>query len=97
MVKFLRAKKDKKNHRRASQTGVYGKMEPVQQTTEISDSRNKAQKVKGEVDEVVDIMNQNIKKVVERGENLEDLEAKTGIKVCAYFRCFAAELKELQD
>lgn len=45
--------------------------------SQVATSRDKAHEVKQEVDEVVDIMSQNIKKVVERGENLEDLEAKT--------------------
>ncbi len=41
-------------------------------------SADKTKKVQGEVDEVVGIMNNNINKVMERGEKLDSLQTKTG-------------------
>ena len=42
-------------------------------------SADKTKKVQNEVDEVVGIMNNNINKVMERGEKLDSLQTKTGI------------------
>lgn len=38
----------------------------------------KAQRVQAQVDEVVGIMQENIDKVMQRGERLDDLRGKTG-------------------
>ena len=44
-------------------------------------SSSKAAQVKTEVDEVVGIMQTNIHKVIERGEQLDTLQNKTGFYV----------------
>ena len=41
-------------------------------------SDNKAQQVQQQVDEVVGIMQDNIQKVMDRGERLDTLQVKTG-------------------
>lgn len=43
-------------------------------------SNNKTARVQQQVDEVVGIMQENIDKVVQRGERLDDLRGKTGKK-----------------
>ena len=43
-------------------------------------NNSKAAQVKNEVDEVVGIMQGNIHKVIERGEQLDTLQNKTGIQ-----------------
>ncbi len=46
-----------------------------------SQSSGKAKEVQGQVDEVAEIMNDNINKVMERGEKLDSLESKTSTLV----------------
>lgn len=41
----------------------------------------KIEEVNAQVDEAKEVMNQNLDLMMERGEKLEDLEHKTGIKV----------------
>jgi len=41
-------------------------------------NNNKAQQVQQQVDEVVGIMQDNIQKVMDRGERLDTLQVKTG-------------------
>ena len=38
-------------------------------------------RLRGQVDEVVDVMKANVSRVVERGDRLEDLQDKSGTKV----------------
>lgn len=38
----------------------------------------RAPRVQSQVDEVIDVMQENISKVIERGERLEDLQDKSG-------------------
>lgn len=45
---------------------------------ETNPQNNKTQKVQQQVDEVVNIMQDNIDKVMQRGERLDDLRGKTG-------------------
>lgn len=50
-------------------------------------------RVQSQVDEVIDVMQENISKVIERGERLDDLQDKSGtwdsvcLCVCAYAKC----------
>lgn len=40
-------------------------------------------RVQSQVDEVIDVMQENISKVIERGERLDDLQDKSGEVVCS--------------
>ncbi|XP_030228109.1 vesicle-associated membrane protein 4 isoform X3 [Gadus morhua] len=40
--------------------------------------KDKIKQVQSQVDEVIDVMQENISKVIERGERLEDLQDKSG-------------------
>lgn len=48
-------------------------------------SNNKTARVQQQVDEVVGIMQENIDKVMQRGERLDDLRGKTGKMTCSMF------------
>ena len=41
-------------------------------------------RLRGQVDDVVDVMKSNVSKVIERGDRLEDLQDKSG-KICQNF------------
>ena len=51
--------------------------EKSKESNDIDQSQKKTQQVQKQVDEVKDIMHQNIKKVVERGENIQSIDQKT--------------------
>ena len=42
-------------------------------------------RLQGQVDEVVDVMQDNIGRVLDRGDKLEDLQDKSGMKTIAHF------------
>ncbi len=48
----------------------------------MSGNPDKARRVQEEVDGVVGLMNENINKVMERGEKLDSLQDKTGNSNC---------------
>ena len=56
-------------------------------SSQQSSNPNKAAQVQEQVDEVVGIMQENIHKVVQRGEQLESLQNKTGERFLFY--CFS--------
>ncbi|KAJ2109699.1 Vesicle membrane receptor protein (v-SNARE) [Coemansia sp. S142-1] len=60
------------------------------------DPHSKGHKVQQEVDKVVDIMNENIQMVMARGENLKDLDDRTGQlnDGAAQFRRNAADVRK---
>ncbi|KAJ2811490.1 Vesicle membrane receptor protein (v-SNARE), partial [Coemansia sp. 'formosensis'] len=61
-----------------------------------SDPHSKGHKVQQEVDKVVDIMNENIQMVMARGEDLKDLDNRTGQmnESSAQFRRNAADVRK---
>lgn len=58
-----------------------------QRTADNAGGNNKTARVQQQVDEVVGIMQENIDKVMQRGERLDDLRGKTGksIRFVHYF------------
>lgn len=56
-----------------------------QRGAETAGGNNKTARVQQQVDEVVGIMQENIDKVMQRGERLDDLRGKTGNKIL-YFK-----------
>ena len=45
-------------------------------------------RVQGQVDEVIDVMQDNIGKVMDRGQRLEDLQDKSGMWIIAIIKWF---------
>lgn len=48
--------------------------------------------VQNQVDEVIDVMQENITKVIERGERLDDLQDKSGVMLNAALLAFPPHL-----
>ena len=42
-------------------------------------------RLRGQVDDVVDVMKSNVSKVIERGDRLEDLQDKSGTEACCHY------------
>ena len=52
-----------------------------------------ANRLKGQVDEVVGVMKDNVAKVIDRGDRLEDLQDKSGMR---HMDCLLQMLKSIQ-
>ena len=48
-------------------------------------------RVQGQVEEVIDVMQDNIGKVMDRGQRLEDLQDKSGMWIIAIIRLHAVD------